>query len=197
MHSSVDATHWNIISVLLGRSIDDCQSRGWTGWTKPFAPWMGTYMFEPVWPQRTVQGRKCKRSVKITALSLTLFSVKQSLSFNKLQFCITFHHALIKYALVYAQTYKFRQKQDFSSCYERTSTKLMLIYSKDHSWVWKYICFLIFNHLEGSEAEKFVCWLWTPCFILSEKITWNIFPSNKYIVRICRLVLADVYVYLC
>jgi hypothetical protein len=30
----------------------------------------GTSMFEPIWPQRTVQGWKCTRSVKITALFL-------------------------------------------------------------------------------------------------------------------------------
>jgi len=61
------------------------------------------------------------------------FGVKQSLSLNKLWFCITLHHALIKYALLYAQIYKFRPKQDFFNCYEQTSKTLMLIQSKDHS----------------------------------------------------------------
>jgi len=35
----------------LGRSIDDCQSRRCRGCTKPFAPWLGTSMFEPIWLQ--------------------------------------------------------------------------------------------------------------------------------------------------
>ena len=122
MHSSVFATHWNIISVLAG------WKHWWlpeTGCTKPFAPWLGTSMFEPIWPQRTVQGWNCTHSVKITAIFLTFFGVKQNFILNKLRFCITFHHALLKYAFLYAQIYLFRRKQDFFNCYEQTSTNII------------------------------------------------------------------------